>query len=182
MSTDTSIPTSDTASGRELAAPYEAGAVFSADAPSMGSLTIEEDLALQSGERLMTLNMGPQHPSTHGVLRVVLKLDGEVIVDCDPVIGYLHRGVGEAGRASPLRPGHPLDRSHRLRRRADEQPRLRAGHRKAVRRRRAGARAVLARDHVASWRASPPTWSGSARTRSTSARSRCRSTASASAS
>ena len=37
--------------------------------------------------------MGPQHPSTHGVLRVVLKLDGERVVDIDPVLGYLHRGV-----------------------------------------------------------------------------------------
>ena len=37
--------------------------------------------------------MGPQHPSTHGVLRVVLKLDGEKVVDLDPVLGYLHRGV-----------------------------------------------------------------------------------------
>ena len=37
--------------------------------------------------------MGPQHPSTHGVLRVVLKLDGEQVVDLDPVLGYLHRGV-----------------------------------------------------------------------------------------
>src|SRR5512140_3791681 len=41
----------------------------------------------------MVLNMGPQHPSTHGVLRVVLRLDGEKVVDADVVIGYLHRGV-----------------------------------------------------------------------------------------
>ena len=37
--------------------------------------------------------MGPHHPATHGVLRVVVKLDGEKIVDLDPVLGYLHRGV-----------------------------------------------------------------------------------------
>ena len=39
------------------------------------------------------INMGPQHPSTHGVLRVVLRLDGEKVVDSDVVIGYLHRGI-----------------------------------------------------------------------------------------
>lgn len=44
-------------------------------------------------ERTMTLNMGPQHPSTHGVLRVVLHLDGEVVRDAVPHVGYLHRGV-----------------------------------------------------------------------------------------
>ena len=43
------------------------------------------------GERL-TLNMGPSHPSTHGVLRIVLELDGEVITKATPHIGYLHRG------------------------------------------------------------------------------------------
>jgi NADH-quinone oxidoreductase subunit D len=42
-------------------------------------------------EDLLTLNMGPQHPSTHGVLRIVLTLDGEVIVHAEPVVGYLHR-------------------------------------------------------------------------------------------
>ena len=46
---------------------------------------------LRDGE--MLLNLGPQHPSTHGVLRVVLKIDGEQVVDLDPVLGYLHRGV-----------------------------------------------------------------------------------------
>mgnify|MGYP002623991213 CR=1 FL=1 len=41
----------------------------------------------------MMLNMGPQHPATHGVLRVVLHLDGEVVVKAVPYIGYLHRGI-----------------------------------------------------------------------------------------
>jgi NADH-quinone oxidoreductase subunit D len=50
-----------------------------------------EFYALKDGE--MLINLGPQHPSTHGVLRVVLKIDGERVVDLDPVLGYLHRGV-----------------------------------------------------------------------------------------
>ena len=41
----------------------------------------------------LVINMGPQHPSTHGVLRVVLRLDGEKVVDSEVVIGYLHRGI-----------------------------------------------------------------------------------------
>lgn len=41
----------------------------------------------------MLLNVGPQHPSTHGVFRVVIKIDGEVITEATPVIGYLHRGT-----------------------------------------------------------------------------------------
>ena len=44
-------------------------------------------------QEIMTINMGPHHPSTHGVLRVILELDGEVVVNAIPDIGYLHRGV-----------------------------------------------------------------------------------------
>ncbi len=39
------------------------------------------------------INMGPQHPSTHGVFRMRATLDGEVIVDMEPIFGYLHRGI-----------------------------------------------------------------------------------------
>ena len=45
------------------------------------------------------LNMGPQHPSTHGVLRVKLKLDGERVLDSECIIGYLHRGVEKIGES-----------------------------------------------------------------------------------
>src|SRR5687768_3677203 len=41
----------------------------------------------------MTVNMGPQHPSTHGVLRLVLELSGETVVDTNVTIGYLHTGI-----------------------------------------------------------------------------------------
>jgi NADH-quinone oxidoreductase subunit D len=71
----------------------------------VASLDPEHELAVEdpsglrfSGDgagraRKMTLNMGPQHPSTHGVLRVVLELDGETIVNARPEIGYLHTGI-----------------------------------------------------------------------------------------
>src|SRR5258707_534302 len=52
---------------------------------------IESDEGLETEE--LILNMGPQHPSTHGVLRLVLKLQGEKVIECIPVMGYLHRGL-----------------------------------------------------------------------------------------
>ncbi len=60
-------------------------------ATSANTETAETAEEIKSQE--MLLNMGPQHPSTHGVLRLVLTLEGETIVDCTPVIGYLHRGM-----------------------------------------------------------------------------------------
>jgi NADH-quinone oxidoreductase subunit D len=44
-------------------------------------------------QETMVINMGPQHPSTHGVLRLLLELDGETVIRCKPVIGYLHTGI-----------------------------------------------------------------------------------------
>jgi NADH-quinone oxidoreductase subunit D len=44
-------------------------------------------------QETMIINMGPQHPSTHGVLRLLLELDGETVVRCKPIIGYLHTGI-----------------------------------------------------------------------------------------
>jgi NADH-quinone oxidoreductase subunit D len=48
---------------------------------------------VQEQRELLHINLGPQHPSTHGVLRLELVLDGEVVVSCKPVIGYLHTGI-----------------------------------------------------------------------------------------
>ncbi len=58
-------------------------------------IEVEESEALADGQRrdTMTVNMGPQHPSTHGVLRLILTLDGETIVKAVPDIGYLHTGI-----------------------------------------------------------------------------------------
>ena len=60
-------------------------------APTAQTERQAEFLNLRDGE--MFVNMGPQHPSTHGVLRIVVKVNGEQVVDLDPVLGYLHRGV-----------------------------------------------------------------------------------------
>lgn len=60
---------------------------------------VEGDLSTQD----MNLNIGPQHPATHGVLRVVIDLDGEKIVRADPVIGYMHRGFEKLAEARDYR-------------------------------------------------------------------------------
>ena len=65
--------------------------------PGIDEVSVESDHFLESGDREMVLNLGPQHPSTHGVFRVVVRLDGEIIRGCDFVIGYLHRGTEKLG-------------------------------------------------------------------------------------
>jgi len=52
-----------------------------------------DDVVPGAEDETMIINMGPQHPSTHGVLRLVLELDGETVLACTPVIGYLHTGI-----------------------------------------------------------------------------------------
>lgn len=63
--------------------------------------TIEDSQALQDGQRIdtMTINMGPQHPSTHGVLRLILTIEGETVVKAVPDIGFLHTGIEKTAEA-----------------------------------------------------------------------------------
>ncbi|HJX03839.1 MAG TPA: NADH-quinone oxidoreductase subunit D, partial [Dehalococcoidia bacterium] len=56
----------------------------------------------------MILNMGPQHPSTHGVFRMRVTLDGEVIVDMEPILGYLHRGIEKLAEGRTYTQNIPL--------------------------------------------------------------------------
>src|SRR3712207_6715442 len=49
------------------------------------------DVRDEFGLETLDMNMGPQHPAMHGLLRLILELDGETVVRCDPVMGYLHR-------------------------------------------------------------------------------------------
>jgi NADH-quinone oxidoreductase subunit D len=58
-----------------------------------GTPILEAPLAEGAKDQHMVLNMGPQHPSTHGVLRLVLEIDGEIVVRLYPEIGYLHTGI-----------------------------------------------------------------------------------------
>src|SRR4051812_43813679 len=56
-------------------------------------IELERSIDPETDQETMTINMGPSHPSTHGVLRLVLELDGETVLRCTPHIGYLHTGI-----------------------------------------------------------------------------------------
>jgi NADH-quinone oxidoreductase subunit D len=60
-----------------------------------------QDLPDRVEDDLMIINMGPQHPSTHGVLRMILTLDGETVIDNQPMIGYLHTGIEKNAEYRP---------------------------------------------------------------------------------
>jgi NADH-quinone oxidoreductase subunit D len=63
-----------------------------AEVASLGDLPDDPD-----DDQTMIINMGPQHPSTHGVLRLMLELQGETVLRCKPIIGYLHTGMEKTG-------------------------------------------------------------------------------------
>jgi NADH-quinone oxidoreductase subunit D len=81
------------AGARELL--REVGAVLrmsEAEVARLGQVPVGAD-----EDQTMIINMGPQHPSTHGVLRLMLELQGETVLRCKPVIGYLHTGMEKTG-------------------------------------------------------------------------------------
>jgi NADH-quinone oxidoreductase subunit D len=68
------------------------GATFRWKATEPEAMAINRE-KIKADRELVTINMGPSHPATHGVLRLVLKLDGEIVRECIPHMGYLHRGM-----------------------------------------------------------------------------------------
>jgi len=73
----------------------EVGAVLrlsEAEVAKLGDVPVDP-----SEDQTMIINMGPQHPSTHGVLRLMLELQGETVLRCKPIIGYLHTGMEKTG-------------------------------------------------------------------------------------
>ena len=65
-----------------------------AEAAELGDLPDDPD-----DDQTMIINMGPAHPSTHGVLRLMLELQGETVLRCKPIIGYLHTGMEKTGES-----------------------------------------------------------------------------------
>jgi NADH-quinone oxidoreductase subunit D len=73
----------------------EVGSVLRLSEAEAAALPMEE--ADPAADQTMIINMGPQHPSTHGVLRLMLELHGEEVVRCKPIVGYLHTGMEKTG-------------------------------------------------------------------------------------
>src|SRR5208282_1281989 len=84
---------------RQLGRPSFAQRLRHGGTPLMAA-TISPHVHVEPGDGgLLTLSMGPQHPSTHGVLRLILEMDGEIVVKIRPEIGYLHTGIEKMAEA-----------------------------------------------------------------------------------
>lgn len=75
----------------------EVGSVLRMSESDVAALSLIQSDAPE--DQTMIINMGPQHPSTHGVLRLMLELQGEVVLRCKPIIGYLHTGMEKTGES-----------------------------------------------------------------------------------
>ena len=138
------------------------------------------NVELDNGD--MVLNIGPQHPATHGTLRLVVRLDGERVVSADPVIGYMHRGYEKLTEYRTLPADHHAHQPHRLAVVVRERGAVHRRGRRADGHRGAAARASTSARSSPSCRVSRPSSCSSARWDCRSARSRRRSMASATAS
>jgi NADH-quinone oxidoreductase subunit D len=69
---------------------------------------LEEQVAQQTSQELLTLNFGPHHPATHGVLRLLVTLEGEVVRDLKPIIGYVHTGIEKTAEDKAYWKGIPV--------------------------------------------------------------------------
>ena len=82
----------------------ESGAVLRMSEAEVAALAV--DPADVREDQTMIINMGPQHPSTHGVLRLMLELQGETVLRCKPVIRYLHTGMEKDRKSTRLNSSH----------------------------------------------------------------------------
>ena len=75
---------------------------MSVKAPALSADYFHDPKVPETPVRKFNINFGPQHPAAHGVLRLVLELDGEVVERVDPHIGLLHRGTEKLMRPGPI--------------------------------------------------------------------------------
>ena len=92
--------------------------------------------SLQTSDDVLRINFGPNHPSTHGVLRLIVDLDGEQVVGLDAVIGYLHTGFEKTMEHEDVVEVRHVSGAHRLRRLPEQRAHVRARGREAARRSR----------------------------------------------
>jgi hypothetical protein len=86
----------------------DVGSVLRMSEAEVAAMAVEE--IDPSSDQTMIINMGPQHPSTHGVLRLMLELQGETVLRCKPIVGYLHTGMEKTGETLI----HAIETLHRL--------------------------------------------------------------------